>query len=77
MRVTLEMQGPLQRFNKGGQPRAVLDLEDDLTVQELLARLGMDMDQPWNAALNGTLARPADRVTDGAVLLVFPPIDGG
>ena len=77
MRVTLEMQGPLQRFNKGGQLRAVLDLEDNLTVQDLLARLGMDMDQPWNAALNGTLARPADRVTDGSILLVFPPIDGG
>ena len=77
MRVTLEMQGPLQRFNKGGQPRAVLDLEDNLTVQDLLARLGMDMDEPWNAALNGTLARPADRVTDGSILLVFPPIDGG
>ena len=77
MRVTLEMHGPLQRFNKGGQPRAELELEDNLTVHDLLAGLGMDMDEPWNAALNGTLARPQDKLSDGSLLLVFPPIEGG
>jgi sulfur carrier protein ThiS len=77
MRVTIEMQGPLQRFNKGGRPRAELDLEHDLTVHELLASLGMDMNEPWNAALNGTLAGPSDRLSEGALLLVFPPIEGG
>ena len=77
MRITIEMQGPLQRFNKGGQPRAELDLEDDLTVHDLLVSLGMDMDEPWNAALDGALARPSDRLSDGSLLLVFPPIEGG
>jgi sulfur carrier protein ThiS len=71
------MFGPLQRFNKDGQPRAELDLEDNLTVRDLLASLGMDMDEPWNAALNGTLAHPSDMLSDGSLLLVFPPIDGG
>ena len=71
------MHGPLQRFNKGGQLRAELDLEHDLSVHELLLRLGMDMGEPWNAALNGTLAKPSDKVSDGSVLMVFPPIDGG
>jgi molybdopterin converting factor small subunit len=71
------MYGPLQRFNQGGQPRAVLDLEDSLTVRDLLISLGMDMDQPWNAALNGTLAGPSDRLSDGSLLMVFPPIEGG
>ncbi len=77
MRITIEMQGPLQRYNKGGQARAELDLEDGLSVHDLLVSLGMDMDAPWNAALNGTLARPSDKVSDGAILLVFPPIEGG
>ena len=77
MRVTIEMHGPLQRFNKDGQPRAELDLEDNLTVRDLLASLGMDMDEPWNAALDGTLARPSDKVSDGSLLMVFPPIEGG
>ena len=77
MRITIEMYGPLQRYNKGGQPRAELDLEDNLTVHDVLASLGMDMDEPWNAALDGTLARPSDRLSDGSLLMVFPPIEGG
>ena len=77
MRVTIEMYGPLRRFNKGGQPRAELDLQDDLTVRDLLVNLGMDMDEPWNAALDGTLAAPSDKLSDGSLLLVFPPIEGG
>lgn len=77
MHVTVEMHGPLQRFNQGGQPRAELDLQDGLTVHELLLKLGMDMDEPWNAALDGTLAKPSDKVADGSLLMVFPPIDGG
>ena len=77
MRVTIEMHGPLQRFNKGGQSRAELEVEDNLSVGDLLTRLGMDMGEPWNAALDGTLARPSDRLSDGALLMVFPPIEGG
>jgi molybdopterin converting factor small subunit len=71
------MYGPLQRFNHCGQPKAELELEDNLTVRDLLMRLGMDMDEPWNAALNGTLARPSDVLSDGSLLLIFPPIEGG
>ena len=77
MRITIEMHGPLQRYNKGGQARAELELKDGLTVHDALASLGMDMAEPWNAALNGTLARPADLLSDGSFLLVFPPIEGG
>jgi molybdopterin converting factor small subunit len=77
MRITIEMVGPLQRFNQGGQPKAELDLEDNLSVRDLLMRLGMDMNEPWNAALNGTLATPSDLLSDGSLLLVFPPIEGG
>ncbi len=77
MRVTVEMHGPLQRFNKGGQRRAELDVEDNLTVHDLLVSLGMDMDEPWNAGLDGTLAGPSDKLSDGSFLMVFPPIEGG
>lgn len=77
MRVTIEMYGPLQRFNKGGQLRAELDLEDNLTVLDLLMSLGMDMDEPWNAGLDGTMASPSDKLSDGSLLIVFPPVAGG
>jgi hypothetical protein len=77
MRVTLEMYGPYQQFNKGGQLRADLDVEDNLTVRDLLMKLGMDINAPWNAGLNGALAHPSDKLTDGSFLIVFPAIDGG
>jgi len=77
MRITIEMYGPFQRFNKGGQLRAELDLEDNLTVRDLLMSLGMDMDEPWNAGLDGRLAGPSDKLSDGSLLIVFPAVEGG
>ena len=77
MRITLEMHDALQRFSPGGQRRVELDVQDGLTVAQLLASLGMDMDEPWNAALDGTLAAPTDRLRRGSRLIVFPPIAGG
>jgi len=77
MRITLEMYGPLQRFNKEGRLRAELDVEDDLTVRDVLTSLGMDMNEPWNAGLDGRLAAPSDKVSDGSLLIVFSPVEGG
>jgi len=71
------MLGALQRFNKGGQPRAVHELDDGLSVREVLLSLGMDSQEPWNAGLNGALARPSDPVSDGSLLVVFAPVEGG
>jgi hypothetical protein len=77
MRVTVEMYGSLQRFNKGVQRRAELDVEDNLTVRDLLTSLGMDINEPWNAGLDGKLAGPLDKLSDGSLLIVFSPLEGG
>ncbi len=77
MRITLEMYGPLQRFNKGGQLRAELDVKEGDTVRDVLTGLGMDLDEPWNAGLDGRLAGPADKLSDGSLLIVFSPVEGG
>jgi hypothetical protein len=77
MRITLEMHGALQRFNVGGQRRAVLEVKDDISVQELLAQRGMDLQAPWNAALDGALADGSQQLSEGSHLIVFEPIAGG
>lgn len=77
MRITLEMHGALQRFNPGGQRQAVLEVEEDISVDELLAGLGMDLQAPWNAALDGALAEGSQRLAEGSHLVVFEPIAGG
>ncbi|MFQ5873414.1 MAG: MoaD/ThiS family protein [Dehalococcoidia bacterium] len=52
-------------------------MEDNTTVKEVLLKLGVDINEPWNASLNGMLAKPTDVLYDGSLLLVFPPIAGG
>lgn len=77
MRITLEMHGALQRFNAGGQRRAVMEVPEGISVRELLASRGMDLDAPWNAALDGALVDDSAQLAEGAHLIVFEPIAGG
>jgi len=76
MRITIEILDGLRRFGPGAQ-RKTLDVPDHATVGDALVSLGMDLGEPWNAALDGRLADPSDALHDGSRLIVFPAIDGG
>ncbi|MEE8443474.1 MAG: MoaD/ThiS family protein [Dehalococcoidia bacterium] len=77
MRVVVEVYGTLKRFLSDTQRQVELEVEDNATVADVLVKLGIDLNEPWNASLNGTLAYPADVVTEDSTILVFPPISGG
>ena len=77
MRIIVEALGRLQRFLPEGQRRIELEVEENSTVGEVLLKLGIEVNEPWNASLDGKLANPSDIVSDKSVLLVFPPIAGG
>ena len=77
MRVVVEAYGGLQGFLEDGRRRLEMDVKENATVEEVLLQVGIDLEQPWNASLNGTLATPLDTVSEGSVILVFPPIAGG
>jgi molybdopterin converting factor small subunit len=77
MHVVVDVMGTLRRFLENGQGRVVLEVEEGMTIGEVLLKLGMDLEEPWNASLDGTLASPSDQVSEGSVVLVFPPITGG
>ena len=77
MHVVVDVMGTLRRFLENGQGRVELEVEEGVTIGEVLLKLGMDLDEPWNASLDGTLASPSDLVSEGSVVLVFPPITGG
>lgn len=77
MRVTIELHDALRRFLPGGGREAAVTVGEGATVRDALAQLGMDLDEPWNAALDGRLAAPADKLRDGSRLIVFSPIAGG
>ena len=77
MRVVVDVMGTLKKFLQDNQGRFEMEVEEGTTVTELLKGLGFALEEPWNASLNGTLASPSDALSNGSVLLVFPPITGG
>ena len=77
MRVVVELYGTLQRLLPDSQRRVELDVEENTTVIEVLVKLGVEVNEAWTASLNGMLADPADIVSEGSLLIAFPPITGG
>ena len=77
MRVTVETYGLKKGLVADERRKVDVDIEQNATVLEVLRKVGVQVDQPWNASLNGTLADPSDQVSEGSLILVFPPIAGG
>jgi molybdopterin converting factor small subunit len=77
MRVTVESYGLKKGLIADERRKVEVDIEQNATVLEVLRKVGVQVDQPWNASLNGTIADPSDRVSEGSLILVFPPIAGG
>jgi molybdopterin converting factor small subunit len=77
MRVNVKAYGMLSRILSEDGGKVELEVGENVTVEEVLLKLGIDLSQPWNASLNGTLAEPSDVVPEDASILVFPPISGG
>lgn len=77
MRVKVELQGHLQQYAKDGGNYVEIEIKDGATVGELISQLGVPEESTWNAALDGKLVYNNDLLSDGAVLLLFPPLAGG
>jgi|TARA_Y100000031_G_scaffold62316_1_gene70151 hypothetical protein len=77
MRVTVESYGLLKGLIADERRRVDIDIEQNATVLEVLRKAGVQVELPWNASLNGTIADPLDLVPEGSLILVFPPIAGG
>jgi molybdopterin converting factor small subunit len=77
MRVQVELQGHLQQYAKDGGKYVEIELREGATVGELIAQLGVPAETTWNAAMNGKLVYDNDLLSDGAVLMLFPPLAGG
>ncbi len=73
----MEHHGDLRKHAKDDQKHIEMAVDDDTIVGELVARLGATEREEWNAALDGQVVYPTDRLVDGASVIVFPPIAGG
>jgi molybdopterin converting factor small subunit len=77
MQVKVELLGDLGKSTEDGDRKVDVEVDEGITVGEVLEQLGVTREQTWNAAMNGNLAYSTDVVTKDATLIVFPPIAGG
>jgi molybdopterin converting factor small subunit len=77
MRVRVELLGHLQIYAKDGDKYVDIDMPAGATVGALITQLGVPEHTPWNAAMDGKLVYTSDLLSEGAVLMLFPPLAGG
>jgi molybdopterin converting factor small subunit len=77
MRVQVELQGHLQQYAKDGGRYVEIELWEGATVGELITQLGVPEETTWNAAMDGKLVYNNDLLSEGSVLMLFPPLAGG
>jgi molybdopterin converting factor small subunit len=77
MRVRVELHGHLQTYAKDGGQCIEIDIKAGATVGELITQLGVSKHTTWNAAMEGKLVYNNDLLSEGAVLMLFPPLAGG
>lgn len=79
MQVTVRMHGELVRYMPGRVDRREFPLEPGTTLRGLLAQLGVNPDDVWMAAVNGTVIEAEDdrELRHGDRVDVFAPVAGG
>ncbi|MBI4012847.1 MAG: MoaD/ThiS family protein [Candidatus Rokubacteria bacterium] len=79
MKVEVRLFATLAQYlppNSKGNTASV-DLPEEITVEALVARLGLSDDLPTVTLVNGLDATPGQRLSDGDVVSLFPPLSGG
>jgi thiamine biosynthesis protein ThiS len=78
VRVRVKLHGETKRGVRGLVGDVVeADVPDGLTVQQLLAHLGIDQTEVWMSAVNKEVVKAEHRVADGDAVEVFAPVAGG
>jgi molybdopterin converting factor small subunit len=77
MRVRVELHGHLQAYAKDGDTCVEIEITEGATVGELITQLGVPERTTWNAAMGGKLVYNNDLLSEGAVVMLFPPLAGG
>ncbi len=63
--------------DEGDGQSATLELADDSRVRDVVSSLRIPPDMPFLTMVNGRDALLEQRLTDGDVLSLFPPLAGG
>jgi molybdopterin converting factor small subunit len=78
MQITIELVGFLAQARQAQELRAgLIELPEDASLGDALALAGVAPDMPLMATVNGMRAVPGQRLRDGDVVRLVPPIGGG
>ncbi len=79
MKVRVKLQGTLPDHYQGAYPETGLEVECEttITVADLVSRIGVAEKKVALVSINGRLAKPDDRVPDGAVVKFLQQLSGG
>ncbi len=76
MRVEVELFGELRGLSQNG-PKFEIEVEDGMTIGQLLSKIGVQDSDSWTAAIDGEVAYADTTLVDKSKVIVFPPIAGG
>ncbi len=77
MRITVKLYGNLKKYSPHKNETAEMEIDPDMTIQSLLARLGVPDKAVWMSAINDNVVDESSELRDGDLLEVFEPVGGG
>jgi molybdopterin converting factor small subunit len=79
MKVTVKLYATLSRYGQGQRAGTPFEfaLPDEATLQNLIDRLKIPLEETRITFVNGIIQEPDCRLKDGDEVGIFPPIGGG
>ena len=78
MKIQVKLHAQLRKLatKKSGNP-ITFDVADGSRVRDVIAMVGIPAKKAKLIIVNGLRGKPGDKLTDGAVIDLFPPLAGG
>jgi sulfur carrier protein ThiS len=77
MAVEIRVYGGLVRYSPSGKDRFELDIQNPVTIRELLEIVGIPESEVWMVTVNGVHSRTGQIVKDNDQIMIFEPVLGG
>jgi len=77
VQIAVHAPGYLRKRITGDAESVLVSLESGATIQTLLTKLGIPVNDVWRIAINGTLVSNTHQLQDNDRVLIFPPMGGG
>lgn len=77
MDISVKLLVGLKKHSPTGEPQFDLRVAEDVSVEEVLQKLGIPRRPVKVILVNGRQAQPKRKLKEHDLLVVFPPLEGG